>query len=72
MPRSRLDEVVSAREGRGRTVKVGDPRDPATTIGPMVSQKQYERVQRYIRIGIEEGTCSPAARAGRTASTAIS
>jgi aldehyde dehydrogenase (NAD+) len=36
-------------------VKVGDPRDPATTIGPMVSQTQWERVQRYIRLGLEEG-----------------
>ncbi|MBR0870419.1 aldehyde dehydrogenase family protein [Bradyrhizobium tropiciagri] len=36
-------------------VKVGDPRDPATTVGPMVSQTQWARVQRYIRIGQEEG-----------------
>ena len=28
---------------------------PDTTIGPMVSQTQYERVQRYIRMGIEAG-----------------
>ena len=31
------------------------PADPKTAIGPMVSQKQYERVQSYIRKGIEEG-----------------
>ncbi|WP_027580731.1 aldehyde dehydrogenase family protein [Bradyrhizobium sp. Ai1a-2] len=36
-------------------VKVGDPRDPSTTIGPMVSRPQWERVQRYIRLGLEEG-----------------
>jgi aldehyde dehydrogenase (NAD+) len=35
--------------------KVGDPADPKTAIGPMVSHKQYERVQSYIRKGIEEG-----------------
>ena len=34
---------------------VGDPADPKTAVGPMVSQKQYERVQSYIRKGIEEG-----------------
>src|ERR1700723_610378 len=33
----------------------GDPADPKIAIGPMVSQKQYERVQSYIRKGIEEG-----------------
>jgi aldehyde dehydrogenase (NAD+) len=36
-------------------VKTGDPRDPGTTIGPMVSQTQWERVQHYIRLGVEEG-----------------
>ncbi|EPD63655.1 hypothetical protein HMPREF1211_02782 [Streptomyces sp. HGB0020] len=34
---------------------VGDPRDPATSIGPMVSERQWERVQSYIRRGMEEG-----------------
>jgi aldehyde dehydrogenase (NAD+) len=36
-------------------VKVGDPRDPATTVGPMVSQTQWDRVQGYLRLGVEEG-----------------
>ncbi|WJR79917.1 aldehyde dehydrogenase family protein [Bradyrhizobium sp. NP1] len=36
-------------------VKVGDPRDPSTTVGPMVSLTQWERVQRYIHLGLEEG-----------------
>jgi aldehyde dehydrogenase (NAD+) len=34
---------------------VGDPADPKTAVGPMVTQKQYERVQSYIRKGIAEG-----------------
>jgi aldehyde dehydrogenase (NAD+) len=38
-----------------RNFAVGDPADPKTAIGPAVSQKQYERVQSYIRKGIEEG-----------------
>jgi aldehyde dehydrogenase (NAD+) len=36
-------------------VKVGDPRDPATTVGPTVSQTQWDRVQGYLRLGVEEG-----------------
>ena len=36
-------------------IKVGDPRDPETTLGPVVSRKQWERVEGYIRAGIEEG-----------------
>ncbi|WP_186111190.1 aldehyde dehydrogenase family protein [Burkholderia gladioli] len=35
--------------------KPGHPREPGTTIGPMVSEKQWQRVQRYIRLGLEEG-----------------
>jgi acyl-CoA reductase-like NAD-dependent aldehyde dehydrogenase len=35
-----------------RAFTVGDPADPKTAIGPMVSQNQYERVQSYIRKGI--------------------
>jgi aldehyde dehydrogenase (NAD+) len=38
-----------------RAFPVGDPVDPMTAVGPMVSQKQYDRVQSYIRKGIEEG-----------------
>jgi aldehyde dehydrogenase (NAD+) len=34
---------------------VGDPADPKTAVGPIVNDKQYERVQSYIRKGIEEG-----------------
>jgi aldehyde dehydrogenase (NAD+) len=33
----------------------GDPADTKTAVGPMVTQKQHERVQSYIRKGIEEG-----------------
>ena len=55
VPKSRLDEVKqSIREGM-RAFSVGDPADPKTGVGPMVSQKQYERIQSYIRKGIEEG-----------------
>jgi aldehyde dehydrogenase (NAD+) len=38
-----------------RAVTVGDPADPKIAVGPMVSQKQYDRVQSCIRKGIEEG-----------------
>jgi aldehyde dehydrogenase (NAD+) len=38
-----------------RTFPAGEPSDPKTAVGPMVTQKQYDRVQSYIRKGIEEG-----------------
>ena len=55
VPRSRLDAVKTAIRDTMRAFTVGDPADPKTAVGPMVSQKQYERVQSYIRKGIEEG-----------------
>jgi len=53
--KSRFDEVKRALVDTMPTFPVGDPADPKTAVGPMVSQKQYERVQSYIRKGIEEG-----------------
>jgi aldehyde dehydrogenase (NAD+) len=51
----RLPELEDLLKGGVAKVKVGDPRDADTVIGPMVSQTQYERVQRYIRRGVEDG-----------------
>ena len=55
VPRKRLEAAKRAIADAMRAFTVGDPADPKTAIGPMVSQKQYERVQSYIRKGIEEG-----------------
>ena len=55
VPKSQLDAVKRDIRDAMRGFAVGDPADPKTAIGPMVSQKQYESVQSYIRKGIEEG-----------------
>jgi aldehyde dehydrogenase (NAD+) len=55
VPKGRLDVVKQIIRETMRDFTVGDPADPKTAVGPMVSQKQYERVQSYIRKGIEEG-----------------
>jgi aldehyde dehydrogenase (NAD+) len=36
-------------------VRVGAPQDPATTMGPVVNKSQFERIQKYIQIGLDEG-----------------
>ncbi len=56
VPRSRLGEVEELTKAAVGQVRSGDPRNPETTVGPMVSRKQWDRVQRYIRIGIDEAT----------------
>jgi aldehyde dehydrogenase (NAD+) len=55
VPKSRLDEVKRAICDGMRAFTVGDPADPSVAVGPMVSQKQYDRVESYIRKGTEEG-----------------
>jgi aldehyde dehydrogenase (NAD+) len=55
VPKSRLDQVRRAIMDAMPGFPAGDPADPKTAVGPMVSQKQYEQVQSYIRKGIEEG-----------------
>jgi aldehyde dehydrogenase (NAD+) len=55
VPKSQLDAVKRGIRDAMRAFTVGDPADSKTAIGPMVSQKQYERVESYIRKGIEEG-----------------
>ncbi|MCX4177729.1 MULTISPECIES: aldehyde dehydrogenase family protein [Paraburkholderia] len=55
VPKSRLNEVKRAVVDAIPAFPVGDPADPKTAVGPMVTQKQYERVQSYIQKGIAEG-----------------
>ena len=55
VPKSRFDQVERAIVEAMAGFPVGDPADPKAAVGPMVSQKQYEQVQSYIRKGIEEG-----------------
>ena len=54
-PRSRYDETVDALVGMVSNLKVGDPGDPATQIGPLVAKRQQDRVEGYIAVGQEEG-----------------
>jgi aldehyde dehydrogenase (NAD+) len=65
VPESKLEEVLGVFREKMALFPVGDPGDPATAIGPMVSERQWERVQGYIRRGIEEGARVVAGGPGR-------
>ena len=54
-PRSRYDEVVEKVAAGVAAMQVGVPDDPAAMVGPLISEKQRERVEGYIKKGIEEG-----------------
>ncbi|MEV0827346.1 aldehyde dehydrogenase [Nonomuraea rubra] len=53
--RSRYDEVVDAIAGMVSSQAVGDPADATTGIGPLVAKRQQERVEGYIKLGMDEG-----------------
>jgi aldehyde dehydrogenase (NAD+) len=55
VPSEQIDAVKRAIVEAMQAFPVGDPADPKTAVGPMVSQKQYDRVQSYIRKGIQDG-----------------
>ncbi|MER7452788.1 aldehyde dehydrogenase [Nocardia beijingensis] len=54
-PRSRYDEILDALVEHVKTMKVGDPNDPAVQLGPLISERQRERVEGYIAKGKAEG-----------------
>ena len=51
----RYDDVVDAMAAMMSSLRVGDPADETTDIGPLVAQRQQQRVQGYIQSGIDEG-----------------
>jgi len=53
--RQRLNEAEELAVRRARAYRLGDPFDPATTLGPVVSGAARERVRGYIRSGLEQG-----------------
>ncbi|WP_060884900.1 aldehyde dehydrogenase [Streptomyces caniscabiei] len=55
VPRARYDEFAEAFAAYASALKIGDPLDPATELGPLVAARQQRRSLDYIRIGQEEG-----------------
>ncbi|MGV8864816.1 MAG: aldehyde dehydrogenase family protein [Pseudomonas sp.] len=55
VPRSRLKDVIERVKTLVDAIVVGNPNDPTTVVGPLVSLAQYNRVQHFIRRGLEQG-----------------
>ncbi|WP_245568149.1 aldehyde dehydrogenase [Nocardia jiangxiensis] len=53
--RSRHDQMLEALASAFASVRVGDPFDPESGMGPLVSSRQRDRVEGYIAAGIAEG-----------------
>ncbi|RKR91107.1 acyl-CoA reductase-like NAD-dependent aldehyde dehydrogenase [Micromonospora pisi] len=54
-PRARYEEIVAELKDLLESLKVGDPSDQDTFVGPLVRADQQERVRDYIRLAVEEG-----------------
>jgi len=55
VPANRLDDVREIAIRAAQSIVVGDPQDSNTTMGPLVSELQWNKVQGLINKGIEEG-----------------
>src|SRR5262245_13420901 len=65
--RSQRDAVISLAKKAVDQVTVGDPLDPKTTMGPLVSKAQFNKVQGLIERGMQEGATLVTGGAGRPA-----
>ncbi|MGH9708450.1 MAG: aldehyde dehydrogenase family protein, partial [Candidatus Acidiferrales bacterium] len=56
VPRAREAEAADLARQAAESMQVGDPFAPGTTMGPLAGKAQFEKVQRLIQQGIDEGT----------------
>jgi len=55
VPHNRMDEAAEIARKAVANVVVGDPKDEKTTMGPIANEKQYQTVQRLLKVGVDEG-----------------
>jgi aldehyde dehydrogenase (NAD+) len=65
IPRAQRDAAFAAAREAVDAIRLGDPLDPASTMGPLVSQTQFEKVQDLIQSGVDEGATLVAGGTGR-------
>ena len=71
VPAERHDEALAIAAAVANGLKVGDPRAPGVDLGPVVSEAQFDKIQRLIEAGVREGArLAAGGRAGRPASIA--
>ena len=67
VPRAQHGTAFAAAQEAVGTIRLGDPLDPASTMGPLVSQAQFDKAQDFIQSGIDEGATLVAGGPGRPA-----
>ncbi|MBI0537195.1 aldehyde dehydrogenase family protein [Roseomonas sp. KE2513] len=67
IPRAQREAAFEAAREAAAAVRLGDPLDPACTMGPLVSGAQFEKVQDFIQSAIDEGATLVVGGPGRPA-----
>lgn len=67
IPRAQRELAFAAAREAIASIRLGDPMDPASTMGPLVSQAQFDKVQALIQSGLDEGAMLVAGGPGRPA-----
>jgi aldehyde dehydrogenase (NAD+) len=65
VPEHRLEDVVAIAEKVANSIKVGPPTETESVLGPVANRAQFEKIQRLIQIGIDEGARVVAGGPGR-------
>ena len=65
IPRAQRDAAFEAARAAVDSIRLGDPLDPASTMGPLVSRAQFEKVQALIQSGVDEGATLVAGGLGK-------
>jgi len=55
VPRDEVEQASAIARGVADTVVAGDPSDPATTMGPVISRAQFDKIRDLIESGVREG-----------------
>ena len=55
IPESRYEEYLSALADAYQAMKLGDPAEPDTQLGPMIHERHFNRVKECIAMGVSEG-----------------
>ncbi len=70
VPHARMDEAVALARKAAAAVRIGPASDEAATMGPVANRAQFEKIQRLIGVGLEEGARLVAGGVGRPAGLA--
>jgi len=65
VPAAKMDAAIRAAQAAAKTVVVGDPKAEDTTMGPVVSELQFNKIQGLIQTGIDEGATLVCGGVGR-------